>query len=396
MKAKSSFQVFMGVVFVLTAALVLAGCGGKKDFEVTVENKSGASANFALLTADLTGDRTDGEIVQALTPRAFTEAKTITDGTSEHWTIERGNSVNGFVYIYKNGKYIGEINCYPGKTMITDTGKDIQLTKKSKDTWLSFFDNRMYAQAGKSTKGSLVWGEQPPAGIAEASENDFESVNLTDDGAGVHLGLYKRGRGDDLVIPATVQGMPVRIIDGAYENIKSVVIPEGVHVIGQSAFKDCKNLTSITLPNSIEIIGSWAFASSGITVIGQWPASLLMIGGYAFTDSLLTELVLPDDVELQGDTPASMAYFDSYDDIQTLSGTVGGCQFSNCENLKSVTIGANVKLTSFIFYSCESLETIILKGPVFFEKNNNEFAYCPKLNLVSQKTLKDAGYSGSF
>jgi hypothetical protein len=395
MKVKAGFWVFMKVVPMLMAALILVGCSGKKDIEITVENKSGASANFAVLgTGDLWGTGVD--IKQTLAPRVLTDAKTITDGAFEHWTIELSNSANMFVYIYKNGKYIGEINCYPGKTTMTDTGKDIQLTKKSKDTWLSAFDSRMYVQAGKSTKGSIVWGEQPPAGIAEASESDFVSVNLTDDGTGVHLGLYKRGRGDDLVIPATVQGMPVRIIDGAYENIKSVVIPEGVQVIGQSAFKDCKNLTSVTIPNSIEIIGSWAFASSGITVIDQCPASLLMIGGYAFTNSLLTELVLPDDVELQGDTTASMAYFDSYGDIQTLSGTVGGSQFSNCENLKSVTIGANVELTSFVFYSCESLETVTLKGPIFFEKNDNEFLNCPKLNLAMQKVLKDAGYSGSF
>ena len=56
----------------------------------------------------------------------------------------------------------------------------------------------------------------------------------------VTITRYK-GAGGDVVIPYTIDGLPVTTI-GAY------------------AFRECFKLTSITLPNSITTIGDWAFA----------------------------------------------------------------------------------------------------------------------------------------
>ena len=43
------------------------------------------------------------------------------------------------------------------------------------------------------------------------------------------------------------------------ENIKKVVIEDGVTNIGNCAFYECTNLNSITIPNSITIIGNSSF-----------------------------------------------------------------------------------------------------------------------------------------
>ena len=42
-------------------------------------------------------------------------------------------------------------------------------------------------------------------------------------------------------------------------SVKSVVIPNGVTLIGDSIFRNCKSLTNITIPNSTTIINTYAF-----------------------------------------------------------------------------------------------------------------------------------------
>ena len=64
-----------------------------------------------------------------------------------------------------------------------------------------------------------------------APESDFE-FKLSDDGTFIELTEYK-GNAKNLVIPETIQGLPVEVINGFSENkkIKSVVIPSSAKVI---------------------------------------------------------------------------------------------------------------------------------------------------------------------
>lgn len=47
-------------------------------------------------------------------------------------------------------------------------------------------------------------------------------------------------------------------------NLVSVDIPEGVTAIGQSAFSGCSSLMSVDIPKSVTAIATWAFESTGI------------------------------------------------------------------------------------------------------------------------------------
>lgn len=66
-------------------------------------------------------------------------------------------------------------------------------------------------------------------------------------------------------IPNTV----TTIGGGAFEGttLKSIVIPEGVTLIGNRAFGECKSLETVSLPNSLERIGYLAFYDSNISSI---------------------------------------------------------------------------------------------------------------------------------
>ncbi len=79
--------------------------------------------------------------------------------------------------------------------------------------------------------------------------------------------------GGDIIIPATYKGRPViGIAPSAFNDCgsitTSVVIPDSVMSIGDSAFSGCRSLVNITIPNSVTSIGDSAFSGcSGLTSI---------------------------------------------------------------------------------------------------------------------------------
>lgn len=80
---------------------------------------------------------------------------------------------------------------------------------------------------------------------------------------GVSVVGYK-GQNTDIVIPSEIQGKKVVSIgeDAFYgsENLKSVVIPEGVTDIKCGAFFRCRNLITVTFPDTLKVIEVSAFA----------------------------------------------------------------------------------------------------------------------------------------
>lgn len=128
-----------------------------------------------------------------------------------------------------------------------------------------------------------------------APESDFEFV-LSEDGTFIALTKYK-GNAKNLVIPETIQGVPVEVIDGfcGNENIKSVVIPSSAKIISSDAFSSCASLEKVTLPEGLLYIDDMAFFATGLTSV-TLPKSLEYLGAIAFgyCDNL-AEINIPDD-----------------------------------------------------------------------------------------------------
>lgn len=129
-----------------------------------------------------------------------------------------------------------------------------------------------------------------------APESDFE-FKLSDDGTFITLTRYN-GNAKNLVIPETIQGMPVEVIGGFYQNnkIKSVVIPSSVKVIEPDAFLECESLEKVTLPEGLLCIGRSAFSRTGLTSV-TFPEGLLCIGSFAFSETALTSVTFPKSLE---------------------------------------------------------------------------------------------------
>ena len=71
------------------------------------------------------------------------------------------------------------------------------------------------------------------------------------------------GPGGDVVIPETIEGLPVTSIGPSafYHNsdVISVLLPDSMTSIGNAAFAMCWNLASITIPDSVTSIGWQAY-----------------------------------------------------------------------------------------------------------------------------------------
>jgi hypothetical protein len=125
------------------------------------------------------------------------------------------------------------------------------------------------------------------------------------EGNGISIWSYN-GTAKDVRIPDRINNLPVvRIANGAFQagqedntfGITSVVIPNTVTNIGDSAFRSQSNLTSVTLPTALVEIGANAFWGCTALTSISLPASIRTIGTYAFRNcTALTTVTIPASV----------------------------------------------------------------------------------------------------
>lgn len=86
-----------------------------------------------------------------------------------------------------------------------------------------------------------------------------------------------------------------------YRNqVKLVILGQGVTSIGSSAFQDCENLETVRLPNTLTALGEAAFLRCGKLTNVSLPISLKSVGEDCFTDCEKLELLdltgVPDEI----------------------------------------------------------------------------------------------------
>lgn len=86
------------------------------------------------------------------------------------------------------------------------------------------------------------------------------------------------------------------------DNIKNVVIKDGVTNIGSYAFCDCSRLTSVVIPNSVTSIGDLAFYYCSSLTSVTIPNSVTSIGDWVFFNcTSLTSVEIPNSVTSIGE-----------------------------------------------------------------------------------------------
>ena len=205
------------------------------------------------------------------------------------------------------------------------------------------------------------------------------------------------------------------------ENIRTVIISEGVTSIGNYAFSGCANLSGITIPSGVTSIGNHAFMGcadlssitipSGVTSIGNRafsdctglssvtiPTSVTSIGNDAFYGcSSLGGITIPSGVTSIGNW--AFSYCSSLSSITIPSGvtSIGNYAFMGCTDLSSITIPSSVtSIGNYAFYICSSLSGITIPSGVT-SIGDYTFSSCTDLSSITiPSSVTSIGYHAFY
>ena len=164
-----------------------------------------------------------------------------------------------------------------------------------------------------------------------------------------------------LTISGTGKMYDVNLVSLWRDEIKSVVLNNGVTSIGEYAFEDCRSLTNITIPNSVTSIGSFAFYDCRNLTSITIPNSVTSIGEYAFYDcESLTSISIPNKIT-----------------------SIRGMVFQGCTGLTSVTIPNSVtSIGTGAFHRCIGLTSITIPNSVT-SIGDYAFEFCIGLTSIT-------------
>ena len=164
-----------------------------------------------------------------------------------------------------------------------------------------------------------------------------------------------------------------------YEKLKKVVIPEGVRVIGTTAFDTCVSLEEVTLPSTILSIEGDAFKNCyslkkiNIPSLEMWfkkstysDTCIFDFGaGLYINNELQEEIIVPSDIDrINSNVLLGYKHLTKLvigDNITRIDGRA----FETCVNLQNVVMGKNVNiLCDNVFKDCKSLKEINIPSKV--------------------------------
>ena len=178
-----------------------------------------------------------------------------------------------------------------------------------------------------------------------------------DDWGSIVLTTYADALPDTLYVPAvavneqdtfrvTAVGELALIL---IENLRSVVLPEGIVSIGNYSMCNNNSLSEIVLPSTVRTLGEGCFSSNPLIGAIDLPSNIVYIGPGAFNAcSTLSDIVLPEGLDI-----------------------ISHDLFRSCRLLRSINIPDNVKEIQAFAFAYTAIDTIIIPEGVLYLDNRS-------------------------
>lgn len=317
---------------------------------------------------------------KSLSFKAFPEYET--DKDCVEMSVEYGTdgSVKNYAFIVvKEGKTISEsVLTFPDAADGDNAAYNVEFSGDAGDKGGKFTVNRPQ-QGWESLIVGYEIGDLTSEFRVKATKSKLERVLAPDgliyddlgNGTYAITGYDKRKTMPaELFIPDEFEGKKVVKIGGSAfrecNDIKKVIIPEGITDIADFAFYKCNQINEIFFPKTLTQIDTCAFYQTGVTEINL-PENLVTLNRQAFSccDNL-TSVVIPEKVE-----------------------TLGDQVFASCANLKTVSIPASVQSIGDGIISGTAIENITVA-------DNSNYYYVDGGCLMERATKTVLGGSVGF
>jgi len=161
--------------------------------------------------------------------------------------------------------------------------------------------------------------------------------------------------------------------------VKDLVIPEDISIIGDYAFAGCLSLVSLTIPDNVTSIGNAAFEDCSELVTVHIGNGVTSIGSQAFNNSYsLQNLTIGENVEIIGEYAFYYNTSLLYVRIPSSVSHIGSYAFGYCPNRKSYRIGSVIPPTidgEEPFYSTEDATLYVPEASIDLYKNEKNWKY---------------------
>ncbi|MBE6825832.1 MAG: hypothetical protein E7511_02980 [Ruminococcus sp.] len=177
--------------------------------------------------------------------------------------------------------------------------------------------------------------------------------------------------------------------------LENVVIPDGVTMIGRSAFDDCAELTALSLPEGVTSIGSDAFSFCYALADIDIPSTVTSIGSWAFCYcTSLTEIEIPSSV-----TSLDTAVFQGCKGLTSITipesiTSLSFLMFTNCSNLTELHLPSTItSISGKIFQECTSVTDVYFDGlqsdwEAISIDENNEILFTCTIHFSDGTTMR--------
>lgn len=177
----------------------------------------------------------------------------------------------------------------------------------------------------------------------------FQNFQYTATTTEVTITRYPTYRGGSVIVPSTINGLPVtKIGERAFENcmgVTSIMLPASVETLDWLAFFGCRSLTTFSISSGVKSIGGNVFAGcselASINVSSGNPA-YSSLDGILYDEWRTTVIDIPE-----GKSGAVV-----------LPNTVRSVSAANCGKITSIHIPASVTSIISTFHGCRMLASI--------------------------------------